>query len=131
MDDTDFDNWNGLKKKIDRINCPSESFPQESEVWICILGKNIGQEQNGKGGKFSRPVLILKKFSNHLFWIVPLSSKQKDLIYYHNFTDPFGCAVTAILSQIRLVSIKRMGRKAYIMPREISEQIKEKIRSLV
>ena len=42
----DFDNWNELKKKINIKETKPEFFPQVGEVWICILGKNIGREQN-------------------------------------------------------------------------------------
>jgi hypothetical protein len=41
----DFDKWNETKKKIhDRINTP---FFNEREVWWCVLGRNIGVEQDG------------------------------------------------------------------------------------
>ena len=76
----DFDNWNELKKKLEK----REKFPsfQEREIWWMNLGLNIGNEQCGKGNRLVRPVLILKKFNNHFFFGVPMSSIQKDNIYY-------------------------------------------------
>ena len=86
----EYDIWNGLKKKIqfenDELNL--NYFPQEGEVWMSSLGKNIGHEQNGSGDNFSRPVLVIKKFNNHMFWCIPLSTKQKSFDFYFNFTDP-------------------------------------------
>jgi hypothetical protein len=35
------------------------------------FGKNIGYEQNGSGANFSRPILIIRKFNNHMYWVVP------------------------------------------------------------
>ena len=66
----DFDQWNELKKKIEVEKNEPDKFPKEGEVWMSSLGKNIGFEQNGSGDNFSRPVLIVKKFNNHMFWCV-------------------------------------------------------------
>lgn len=63
----DFDSWNELKKKIDVEKNEPDRFPKEGEVWMSSLGKNIGYEQNGSGDNFSRPILIIKKFNNHMF----------------------------------------------------------------
>jgi hypothetical protein len=88
MDDIDFDDWNRLKKSLEsNIEGPNR-FLKEGEAWMSLVGKNIGWEQNGTGIRFSRPVLILRVFNNHMFWAVPLSSRQKSLDFYFNFTDP-------------------------------------------
>jgi len=83
------------------------------------LGQNIGYEQNGTGNNFIRPVLVIKKFNNQMFWIVPLTTKQKEFDFYFNYADPNNQEVSAILAQIRLVSVKRFNRKMY----EISNDI--------
>lgn len=67
-----------------------DKFPKEGEVWMCTLGKNIGFEQNGSGDSFSRPVMIIKKFNNHMFWTIALSTKQNRFDFYYNNTDPNG-----------------------------------------
>ena len=106
----EYDIWNGLKKKIqfenDELNL--NYFPQEGEVWMSSLGKNIGHEQNGSGDNFSRPVLVIKKFNNHMFWCIPLSTKQKSFDFYFNFTDPNNEKVSVILAQLKLISVKRL-----------------------
>ncbi len=80
---------------------------------MSALGRNIGYEQNGSGDNFARPVLIVKKFNNNMFWCVPLSTKQKHFDFYFNFTDPNEQKVSAILAQLKLVSVKRLKRKPY------------------
>ena len=114
----EFERWNKQKKEIAlRFNTRFQ-FPKEKEVRMCILGKNIGKEQNGSGVNFLRPVLVVKIFNNQMFWIVPLSTKQKNLDFYYNFTDPNGTKVAAVLAQLRLVSITRFKRLVYVLPEQ-------------
>ena len=127
----DFDSWNELKKKIEAEKNDPDKFPKEGEVWMCSLGRNIGFEQNGSGGNFSRPMLIVKKFNNHMFWAIPLSTKQKDFDFYFNYTDPNGQKVSAILAQMKLVSVKRLKRDIYVIPKELFDQIKQKLKSFL
>ena len=124
----DFNKWNELKKKIDEEDSLPDNFPKEGEVWMSSVGVNIGYEQNGSEDNFSRPMLIIKKFNNHMFWAIPLSTKQKDFDFYFNFTDPNGQKVSAILAQMKLVSVKRLKRDIYIMPKELFEEIKVKLK---
>ena len=123
---TDFDGWNKLKKKIDHKNDVLDNFPKEREIWMTDVGLNIGYEQNGSEDNFSRPMLVAKKFNNHMFWAIPLSTKQKDFDFYFNYTDPNGQKVSAILAQMKLVSVKRLRRDIYIMPQELFKEIKQK-----
>lgn len=127
----DFDSWNELKKKIDVEENTPDRFPKEGEVWMSSLGKNIGYEQNGSGDNFSRPILIVKKFNNHMFWIIPLSTKQKDFDFYFNYTDPNDQKVSAILAQMKLLSIKRLKRKLYDIRNELFDEMKEKLKSFL
>jgi mRNA interferase MazF len=131
----EFDLWNGLKKKIEfeitNIKDEPDGFPKEGEVWMCSLGRNLGYEQNGVNKNFSRPVVIIKKFNNHMFWAVPLSTKQKDFDFYFNFTDPFEQKVSAIIAQMKLVSVKRLKRKMYDIPKPILDEIKAKLKKFL
>ncbi len=121
-----FDEWNEVKKNLEESNSV-RTFPKEGEVWMIYCGLNIGSEQNGSGERFSRPALILKKFNNAMFWIVPLSTKQKAIDYYYNFTDVNELQVSVILAQLKLVSIKRLSRKMYQMKDDIFTSIKYKL----
>ena len=107
----DFDKWNEIKKKIDLAQSIVDRFPKEGEVWMCAVGRNIGVEQNGAGDNFSRPVLIVKKFNNSMFWVIPLSTKQKKFDFYFNYTDPNKEKVSVILAQLKLISIRRLSVK--------------------
>lgn len=127
----DFDQWNELKKSIEQETDDPAKFPKEGEVWMCSLGKNIGFEQNGSGDSFSRPVMVVKKFNNHMFWTIALSTKQKKFDFYFNYTDPNGLRVAGILAQMKLTSQKRLKRKLYEMDGNIFEQIKLKMRKLL
>jgi len=108
-----FDQWNEIKKRIDASEPKADRFPKMGEVWMSALGKNIGYEQNGAGDNFSRPVLVVHKFNNKMFFVVPLSTKQKSFDFYYNCTDPDGNKISLILAQLRLLSIKRLERKLY------------------
>ncbi len=123
----DYDAWNKLKKKIQTDADEINFFPKEGEVWMSVVGKNIGYEQNGSGDNFSRPMLVVKKFNNHMFWCVPLSTKQKTLDFYFNFTDIHNQDVSVILAQMKLVSIRRLRRKLYEISPETLIQIKQKL----
>ena len=114
----DFDRWNGIKKKLAHDTISPLVFPEIGEVWVCTLGKNLGREQNGGLSDFSRPALVIKKFNNEMFWVVPLTTKQKPFDFYFNFTDPNGAPVAAILAQLRLVSINRFRRVLYVLPKQ-------------
>ncbi|MCK9368474.1 type II toxin-antitoxin system PemK/MazF family toxin [Candidatus Dojkabacteria bacterium] len=77
----DFENWNILKKEIDSSNNRIPFF-KEGDVWWVHLGANIGSEIEGKGTKFLRPMIIIRKYSPQLFLGIPLSSKLKNIWSY-------------------------------------------------
>ena len=92
------------------------------------LDKNIGYEQNGSGANFSRPLLVVKRFNNHMFWCAPLSTKQKNFDFYFNFTDPNSEKVSVILAQMKLTSVKRLKRKLYSVSTDTLVKIKERLK---
>jgi len=52
-----FDCWNEEKKKLDSLQVKKPRF-HEREIWWCSLGKNIGDEQDGKN--ITKPILYYK-----------------------------------------------------------------------
>lgn len=126
-----FNVWNELKKSLSRKEIGIPFHPKEGEVWMTVIEKNIGFEQDGGGNNFSRPVLVVKKFNNQMFWAVPLSTKQKDFDFYYNFTDPNQQPVSLILAQMRLLSIKRFIRDMYKLPDEKFILVKQKIKDFL
>ena len=123
-----FDEWNDLKKTLDEI----EEFviPKEREVYWASIGENIGYEQNGKGESFSRPVLIVKKYSKNMFFGVPLSTQIKEGSFFYNFTF-LDETSNALIVQSRLFDARRLENKLGMISEEDFENIKGKIKVLL
>jgi len=130
-DKSSFNRWNNLKQDFEHYYLQPEKFPKEGEVWMSAFGKNVGFEQNGTGSNFSRPVLVVKKFNNQMFWVVPLSTKQKSLDFYFNYTDPSGNNVAGILAQMKLMSNKRFIRNMYEIESFYFLNIRKRLRRLL
>lgn len=90
-------------------------FFYEREIWWAAIGHNIGDEEDGKGIEFVRPVLVLRKFNSHLFWGIALTTTFRTGKYYINFTYRSNVASTAILSQLRIYDSKRLMKRDGIM----------------
>lgn len=104
----DFTDWHKLKTDIEKKQ--RKLFFHPREVWWCSLGLNVGFEEDGKGRLYERPALILKVFSNEALLILPFTSVNKAGPYYHALEDK-GSKTSVILSQVRLISPKRLSRK--------------------
>ncbi len=124
----DFDRWNIKKKRIEDAS-PTHAFAASRRwVWMCALGVNVGFEEDGSMAQFERPVLIVAKINNQMYWVVPLSSKQRAFDFCYNFTDPNGHAVSALVAQMRLISAKRLQRRMYKMPAKEFDTIVDRLR---
>ncbi len=104
----DFDIWNKEKQELENTGHTILVF-HEREIWWCSIGINLGDEQDGKNDLFERPVLVVKKFNNKVCWVLPMTTKQKSGVYYHALEHD-GKVFSVILSQLRLVSVKRFRR---------------------
>jgi mRNA-degrading endonuclease toxin of MazEF toxin-antitoxin module len=100
-----FDKWNSMKKKIDKYY--SRAPVKLGEIYWCHFGINVGVEQNGSEDKFQRPVIVLRKFSNKLVLIVPLTTKIHEGSWYFNLRIN-NRNQQAILSQIKPIDTKRL-----------------------
>lgn len=110
----DFDAWNESKKQLDGLDRVPEF--NERELWWCSFGYNVGFEQDGKGKRFKRPVLIVRKFNKGMFWGVALTSRPPkpntrastfyQQVFYRGQPQDTGSYV--ILSQFRTFSSKRL-----------------------
>ncbi|MBI2023161.1 type II toxin-antitoxin system PemK/MazF family toxin [Candidatus Giovannonibacteria bacterium] len=130
----DFQNWHNKKSNIDKIE--KRPFFHEREIWFCYLGANIGFEQDGSGEEFLRPVLIVRKFNNEIFWGIPLTKAHKKLAkkaekYYFSFSFISDIKSAAILSQIRLIDARRLSRHIGIMPDAEFIKLIEKLKALL
>lgn len=105
----DFDLWNEKKKCVhDSFN---RLFFHEGEIWWIHLGTNIGYETDGKGGDFSRPVLVLKKYNRFSFLALPLTSVEKKNLYSVPLGKVDGRNAYGILSQLRNIDSRRLINK--------------------
>ncbi|MCX6780692.1 MAG: type II toxin-antitoxin system PemK/MazF family toxin [Candidatus Magasanikbacteria bacterium] len=101
-----FSNW--CKQKIglhvDEVVAP---LFKQGEVWWCSIGMNAGGELYGKGDRFQRPVLVLKKFSRTTFLGLPLTQQEKTGTYFVE-TNLGGVRRWIILSQARTLDARRL-----------------------
>lgn len=124
-----FLDWTKLKIMI-HLSGDIEFYFREREIWWASLGINIGHEQDGKNNKFERPVLILKKFNRHVLWILPFTNKTKLGKYYYQ-TKYQDRDYWIILSQLRLISSKRLTRKIRTLPKNEYFQVKQRIKLFI
>ena len=124
----DFQKWHVLKSKI-HYEHPAPEF-REREVWWCSLGANIGVEEDGKNDTFERPILVIRKFNKEMFFGIPLTSRSKESIYHVPFVLHDRTS-TALLSQLRLSSAKRLIRRIGRVGKKQFGEIQEKIANLI
>jgi mRNA interferase MazF len=109
MHKKDFTKWNTLKQDLHQKR-PEHIVFKERDIWWCSIGCNIGDEEDGKHDLFSRPVLILKKFNKNIFYGLPMTTKNKENLYYVPVTFK-GKVVSVLISHMRLLDKKRLGRR--------------------
>lgn len=115
-----FDDWNGVKKRLDERS-RTRSI-REGEIWWCSVGENVCTEINGKGSRFVRPVLIIKKLSRHGFIGVPLTSRLHEGSWYVHFVFQ-GRIQVAVVAQVRNYSVARLHRKMGTVPQSDLELV--------
>lgn len=124
-----FEEWHELKRKVD-AHSGTTAYCKPRDVWWVCLGHNVGYEQDGKGENFERPVLVVKVFSNNLFFGIPLTSQNRKGDYYYDL-EYNGVPSVAILSQARAFSQKRILNKVGVVPIDMFNDLKEKYKKSV
>lgn len=104
----DFGQWLRIKAELD-IRQDLPTF-QEREIWWCSIGLNVGFEILGKDEKFTRPVLILRKYSRSTFFGLPLTSKRKQHPYHYHL-NVAGKEGSVLLDQGRTIDSRRLTKK--------------------
>ena len=126
--DKEFDKWNDVKKNLNEIE--NKVYFKERDIFWASIGKNIGFEQNGKSELYSRPVLIMKKFSRNMFFGIPLSTQLKQGSFFFEF-ELNGSKSNALLVQGRLYDSKRLEMKIGTISKEEFGNLKIKLRKLL
>lgn len=128
-----FNQWNELKKDIHKSK--RKLGIKSREIFWARIGQNIGSEEYGKDKNFARPILIIRKITNDLFIGIPLTSTIKNDDYFHAFTyDNKQNGLTqnsAMILQLKVLSIKRLMNKIGIVNKEDFETIIEKSKNLI
>ncbi len=125
----DFAEWFALKAELQEKSSP---LFEERDVWWCSLGVNLGFEIDGKNKPYERPVLVFRKFNRDTFIGIPLTSVAKDdnSPYYMNYIIN-GKDGSLVLSQIKLMSAKRLNRRMATMSRTDFAEVKRRIIALL
>ena len=125
----DFDRWNKKKKLVQATH--SNKFCRERQIWWCTLGLNIGFEQDGTGGDYERPVLILKGLSVQTCLVVPLTTSQHVHPMRILIGQIEGQAASVIMSQIRVIDTKRLTNRIGYADKKIFQSIRKAVRNLI
>jgi mRNA-degrading endonuclease toxin of MazEF toxin-antitoxin module len=123
----DFVGWHNIKLTLNERK--GATF-KEREVWWSSIGVNVGHEEDGKHSQYFRPVLVLRKFNNHIFWGVPLTTQIKTNPYYFkmHFKEKDQCAM---LAQMRLFDSKRLSDKMGQIPMSSFDDIRAAIKNML
>ena len=121
--------WHNEKEEVNHNKIRPGFY--EREIWFCIMGNNIGFEQDWRGDKFLRPIVVIKKFNNEVLWAIPLTTKEKEGKYYFSFVLGNEGVSTAILSQLRLIDAKRLEYKIGNISKSDFKILKTKITQLL
>lgn len=125
----DFDGWIAKKKEYHYREALPPMF-KERDIWWVSIGINVGFEEDGKHERYLRPVLVIRKFNRELFLGIPMSTKIKDNRYYIQVSvgDEI---VSALISQIRVFSAKRMQDKLAELDGGDFERIKNEVVKMI
>ncbi len=121
--------WIGVKQKLAGRDY-EPPFLREGDLWWCGIGENVGIEINGKSHDFTRPVIVVKKFGRFGFLGVPTSTKQRTGSWYVTFSHK-GIKETALLSQMRVFSYKRLHTKMGELDQTDMRNVKEALARLL
>lgn len=128
----DYINWG--KEKALLNNFGVNKWSKAREIWWASVGENIGVEEDGKGIRQMRPVLVLKVLNEQSVLVVPLTSSSKESKYKISVgTMDIGMGQVqnyAVISQLKMLDTKRLDQKKFMVDETIFEEIKKAIRNL-
>ena len=107
-----FKEW--FKLKIVLWDKQSKVVFKQGDIWWCSLGVNLGEEIFGKGTKFTRPVLIFRKFTSNSFLGLPLTKQEKKGSWYVEITIHQDRR-WVMLNQARVLDKKRLTSRIGVL----------------
>ncbi|MEN9604349.1 MAG: hypothetical protein RJB39_34 [Candidatus Parcubacteria bacterium] len=111
----------------DRGHAPP--YVLEGDIWWANMGDNVGQEINGKGKNFARPVYIHTKLSHNFYFTLPMTSKSKSGSWYVPIRQK-GKEVRVCLHQARVLDYRRLMNKLGEVDRLDKRNIQKEFESL-
>ena len=117
-----FKDW--FKIKISLWRKESRVVFKQGEIWWCSFGMNLGEEIFGKGLKFTRPVLVFRKFTGNSFLGLPLTTHERKGTWYveitiHRKTN------WVMLNQARILDKKRLTNRIGTLDNADFKKVKE------
>ncbi len=129
-----YNQWNEVKKTTNHTK-ERRLIIKPREIFWTKIGQNIGDEEYGKGGNFTRPVIIIKQLSRDLFLGIPTTSTLKDDDYFHTFEyinkQRGSIQNSAMILQLRVFSKKRVMNKIGMINKNDFDSILMKSRKLL
>lgn len=98
---------------------------KQGDIWWCSLGMNLGEEIFGKGSRFTRPVLIFRKFTSNSFFGLPLTKQEKQGTWYVAITI-HGVKNYVMLNQARVLDKKRLVHRIGTLDDADFKKVKER-----
>ena len=83
----------------------------EREIWWCSIGVNVGSEQHSQTDDFSRPVIIIRRFTRDIFLGIPLTTKVREHLSFRVRIVAGDHENDALLLQMRTYDRRRLVRK--------------------
>ncbi len=117
------------KLKILLWNKQSKAIFKQQDIWWCSLGVNIGEEMYGKGEKFTRPVLIFRKFTTNSFLGLPITKQEKQGSWYAKITIHRENR-WVMLNQARVLDKKRLTNRIGVLDDSDFSRVKERFLEL-
>lgn len=119
----DYSFWTPVKIEINNKRDKIIGY-KERDIWLSNMGENVGFEEDGKGEKFVRPALILKKFNRSMCHIIPLSTTKKRTKFHFAFDGKTTKTSVALLSQSKTIDTARLIKKIGIISKGDFETLK-------
>jgi len=124
----DFESWNKLKK--DLHHRVSNAIAHPREIWWCSFGVNIGAELDGKNERFERPAIVIKVYNRETMLVLPLTSKKKNDMFHIKIIIK-NKASWVKLTQLRVISNKRLQRKVGVLKEDKYKEIVFSLRTFM
>ena len=130
----DYDRWNEIKKSVNENKRKIGIKPRE--IFWAKIGQNIGFEQNGKGKNFVRPVIIVRRLTKDLFIGIPTTTTIRESneyfhIFEYNDKEKNILKVSALILQIKVLSIKRLMNKIGMINKNDFDEVVLKSKNLI